>query len=241
MTNKLPIDSLVNTWNSLTGEVMKRLPIDQLTNTLLQWFSVSDSQVAEILEKVRQELPTTEALLIGKPQTGKSSIIRGITGVSAEIVGQGFRPHTQNTQRYTYPAEDLPLLIFTDTVGFRGCLSTHRRGNRRIIGRFSRKQGSAQVFIVTVKIDDFATDSLLEITKQLRQKYPKIPCLLAVTCLHQLYPPHTVDHPPYPPDCEDINRAYQEIKETFKDLYDNSVLIELYPQGIRNGFFFFFL
>lgn len=51
MTNKLPIDSLVNTWNSLTGKVMKRLPIDQLTNTVLQWFSVSDSQVAEILEK----------------------------------------------------------------------------------------------------------------------------------------------------------------------------------------------
>lgn len=226
MTNKLPIDSLVNTWNSLTGEVMKRLPIDQLTNTVLQWFSVSDSQVAEILEKVRQELPTTEALLIGKPQTGKSSIIRGITGVSAEIVGQGFRPHTQNTQRYTYPAEDLPLLIFTDTVGLGDAYQHTDKVIAELLADLAENTGRAQVLIVTVKIDDFATDSLLEITKQLRQKYPKIPCLLAVTCLHQLYPPNTVDHPPYPPDFEDINRAYQEIKETFKDLYDNSVLID---------------
>lgn len=226
MTNKLPIDSLVNTWNSLTGEVMKRLPIDQLTNTVLQWFSVSDSQVAEILEKVRQELPTTEALLIGKPQTGKSSIIRGITGVSAEIVGQGFRPHTENTQRYTYPAEDLPLLIFTDTVGLGDTYQHTETIIAELLADLAENTGRAQVLIVTVKIDDFATDSLLEITKQLRQKYAKIPCLLAVTCLHQLYPPNTADHPPYPPDFEDINRTYQEIKETFKDLYDNSALID---------------
>ena len=77
----------------------------------------SSLQVAEILETIRAELPTTEALLLGKPQAGKSSIVRGLTGVSAEIIGQGFRPHTQNTQRYAYPANDLPLLIFTDTVG----------------------------------------------------------------------------------------------------------------------------
>lgn len=226
MTNKLPIDSLVNTWNSLTGEVMKRLPIDQLTNTVLQWFSVSDSQVAAILEKVRQELPTTEALLIGKPQTGKSSIIRGITGVSAEIVGQGFRPHTQNTQRYTYPAEDLPLLIFTDTVGLGDAYQHTETIIAELLADLAENTGKAQVFIVTVKINDFATDSLREITKQLRQKYPKIPCLLAVTCLHELYPVNTSDHPLYPPDFEDINRAYQEIKETFKDLYDSSVLID---------------
>jgi uncharacterized protein (DUF697 family)/predicted GTPase len=226
MTNKLPLDSLVNTWNSLTGEVMKRLPLDQLTNTVLQWFSVSDSQVAAILEKVRQELPTTEALLIGKPQTGKSSIIRGITGVSAEMVGQGFRPHTQNTQRYTYPAEDLPLLIFTDTVGLGDAYQHTEAIIAELLADLAENKGKAQVFIVTVKINDFATDSLREITKQLRQKYPKIPCLLAVTCLHELYPVNIEDHPVYPPDFEDINRAYQEIKETFKDLYDNSVLVD---------------
>ena len=38
---------------------------------------MSDTQVAEILETIRAELPTTEALLLGKPQAGKSSIVRG--------------------------------------------------------------------------------------------------------------------------------------------------------------------
>jgi predicted AAA+ superfamily ATPase len=105
-------------WNNATANLTKLLPVEQAAQTVVQWFSVSEAQVAEILEAVRAELPTTEALLIGKPQAGKSSIVRGLTGVSAEIVGQGFRPHTQHTERYAYPSSDLPLLIFTDTVGW---------------------------------------------------------------------------------------------------------------------------
>ena len=87
-------------WNDTTTRLVQLLPVEQLAQTVVQWFSVSEEQVAEILETVRAELPTTEALLIGKPQAGKSSIVRGLTGVSAEIVGQGFRPHTQHTERY---------------------------------------------------------------------------------------------------------------------------------------------
>ncbi|MGB3495694.1 MAG: hypothetical protein WBA57_23395, partial [Elainellaceae cyanobacterium] len=81
-------------WKSTTSRVGTLLPINPFT----RWFQVSESEIAEILARVRQNLPTTEALLIGKPQAGKSSIVRGLTGVSAEIVGQGFRPHTQNTE-----------------------------------------------------------------------------------------------------------------------------------------------
>ncbi|MEG3436570.1 50S ribosome-binding GTPase [Pannus brasiliensis CCIBt3594] len=226
MNNKLPIDSLVNTWNSVTGEVAKRLPVDRLANSIVQWFSVSDSQVAEILEKARSELPTTEALLIGKPQTGKSSIVRALTGVSAEIVGQGFRPHTRNTQRYIYPSEDLPLLVFTDTVG----LGDVDQDTEALIGELfadlAEKTGKARVFILTVKSNDFATDSLKAIAKQLREKHPEIPCLLAVTCLHEIYPPEIENHPDYPPDFPDIQRAYEELQKTFAGLFDRSVLID---------------
>ena len=110
-------DGIHAVWNQTTAKIMQLLPVDRAAQTIVNWFSVSDERVAEILATVRAELPTTEALLIGKPQAGKSSIVRGLTGVSAEIVGQGFRPHTQHTQRYAYPTNDLPLLIFTDTVG----------------------------------------------------------------------------------------------------------------------------
>ena len=111
------VNHLANLWNTTTTGLHKLRPIEKLTQGMLKGFSVNEEQIAEILDKIRAELPTTEALLIGKPQAGKSSIVRGLTGVSPDIIGQGFRPHTQYTQRYAYPAQDLPLLIFTDTVG----------------------------------------------------------------------------------------------------------------------------
>lgn len=90
---------------------------DLKPNRALGFFSVDEEKLREILEQVRSELPTTEAILMGKPQTGKSSVVRALTGGDATMVGQGFRPHTQHTTRYAYPNEDLPLLTFVDTVG----------------------------------------------------------------------------------------------------------------------------
>lgn len=203
-------------------ETLTKLPLEQFT----QWFSVNETQVAEILEKVRSELPTTEALLLGKPQVGKSSIIRGLTGVSADIIGQGFRPHTQHTERYAYPSVDLPLLIFTDTVGLGDVKQNTETIIEELTKELEQETNCARILILTIKINDFATDTLRQIAQQLRQKYPNIPCLLAVTCLHELYPANLEDHPAYPPDLADIQRAYDEIKLDFTGLYDRSVLID---------------
>ncbi|MBC1238842.1 GTPase family protein [Nostoc sp. 2RC] len=213
-------------WNKATTNLTQFLPVEQVAQTVIQWFSVSEAQVAEILEKVRAELPTTQALLVGKPQAGKSSIVRGLTGVSAEIVGQGFRPHTQHTQRYAYPSNDLPLLIFTDTVGLGDVNQDTQTIIQELLGDLEQETRSARILILTVKINDFATDSLRQIAQQLRQQYPDIPCLLAVTCLHEVYPPDTVDHPAYPPDFEEVNRAFTLIQETFAGLCDRCVLID---------------
>ncbi|MDJ1179036.1 50S ribosome-binding GTPase [Roseofilum sp. BLCC_M91] len=181
-----------------------------------QWFKVSEEQIAEILDRVRSELPTTEALLIGKPQTGKSSIVRGLTGVSAEIVGQGFRPHTQHTERYAYPSEDLPLLIFTDTVGLGDVEQDTDRIIEELAQELEGKTVGARVLILTVKINDFATDTLRQVVQKLRQKYPQVPCLLAITCLHELYPADVENHPVYPPEFESLQRAASAIEEGLK-------------------------
>ncbi len=179
--------------NDATNQIKKLLPIDRVAQTAVDWFSVSEERVAEILATVRDELPTTEAWLIGKPQAGKSSIVRGLTGVSATIIGQGFRPHTQHTERYAYPSEDLPLLIFTDTVG----LGDLKRETQEIVGELEaelqQQSQRARILILTVKINDFAIETLTEIARQIRDKYPSIPCLLAVTCLHEIYPPEVAD------------------------------------------------
>lgn len=221
-----PVARTLTTWNSATGNLLKLLPVDQVAQTIVKWFSVSEDQVAEILETVRAELPTTEALLIGKPQAGKSSIVRGLTGVSAEIVGQGFRPHTQHTERYAYPSSDLPLLIFTDTVGLGDVNQDTEAIIQELVGDLQESDRRARVLILTIKINDFATDTLRHIAQQLRKKYPEIPCLLAVTCLHEVYPPNAADHPPYPPDFAEVNRAFTTIQQTFADVCDRSVLID---------------
>jgi uncharacterized protein (DUF697 family)/GTP-binding protein EngB required for normal cell division len=220
--------SWVNNWKNWTSrnidDATRRfkslIPVDYVTEKATGWFSVSDEQVAEILATVRAKLPTTEALLIGKPQAGKSSIVRGLTGVSAEIIGQGFRPHTQNTERYAYPSEELPLLIFTDTVG----LGDINQNTQSLIDDLEQELNQAsqraRILILTVKINDFATDTLRQIAQQLRQNHPDIPCLLAVTCLHEAYPSTVVNHPKYPPDYEAVNRAFETIQKDFKQLCD---------------------
>lgn len=220
------VQGIAESWNRTTQHLKRVFPTQSIAKTFVQWFSVNETQIAEILETVRAELPTTEALLIGKPQAGKSSIVRGLTGVSSEIVGQGFRPHTQHTERYAYPSNDLPLLIFKDTVGLGDINQNTDTLIQELIGDLQQETQKARVLILTVKINDFATDTLRTIAQALRKKYPNIPCLLAVTCLHELYPPPIDNHSDYPPDIEDINRAFAELKLAFKGLYNQSVLID---------------
>lgn len=223
-----PLSRFVTT----SGDRLKKLlPLEPIKAKLLSSFWVDEAEIAEILTQLRSELPTTEALLIGKPQSGKSSIVRGLTGASAEIVGQGFQPHTQNMSRYAYPSEELPLLIFTDTVGL-GDVS-HNTDNliQELKAELAPPTDTAQtpaakVLILTVKITDFATDTLQQIVQALRKAYPTIPCLLVVTCLHEVYPNPSEDHPPYPPDQDAVKRAFEAIKRSFDPWIDGAVMID---------------
>jgi len=208
------------------SEATKRVSIESIARTVTGWFRVDEAEMQEILQKVRSELPTTEALLVGKPQSGKSSIVRGLTGVSAEIVGQGFRPHTQYTQQYNYPTQDLPLLVFTDTVGLGDGTQETSEVIRELVGELQPDETRAKVLILTVRINDFATDTLKQIASRIRAKHPEVPCLLAVTCLHELYPADVTDHPEYPPSFADLDRAFSAIQQNFAGLFDRAVLID---------------
>jgi uncharacterized protein (DUF697 family) len=235
--NKLQIKDI---FHKTKSRLSKLIRIGKIAEKTVNLFKVDDAKVAEILEAIRAELPTTEAILIGKPQAGKSSIVRGLTGVSPEIIGEGFRPHTTHTQRYAYPSDDLPLLIFKDTVGLGDVsqdigmiiqeliddlapqINSDSPKDRPLTSRTTK----SYVLILTVKINDFATDTLREIVKKLRETYPQIPCLLALTCLHEAYPTLEQDHPPYPPDFLEVQRSFLTTQENFQGLFEKAVLID---------------
>jgi uncharacterized protein (DUF697 family)/predicted GTPase len=221
------VDKTRDLFGGAFSNVGKVLPVQQVTDTVIGWFSVDDAEIAGILQKVRSELPTTEAILVGKPQAGKSSIVRGLTGVSAEIVGQGFRPHTRFTERYSYPTDDLPLLVFTDTVGLGDGTQETTEVIGELVGEIQENEETrAKVLILTVKITDFATDTLRQIAGRIRQQHPEVPCLLVVTCLHELYSSDVVDHPAYPPDYEDVDRAFAALQKGFQGLFDRAIQID---------------
>jgi uncharacterized protein (DUF697 family)/predicted GTPase len=213
-----------------------RQTVQKTSQWFTQWFQVSETDLQQILEQVRQSLPITEVILIGKAQTGKSSIIQAMTGASAEIIGQGFRPHTAHTQRYAYPTEDLTLLNFIDTVGLGEGLKDPAAAIQELQGILKggnlpdHSQPAAQVLIATAKISDFAMDAIHRLLQALRQEYPQVPCLLVVTCLHDLYPSAassaTSEHPAYPPNTPEIQRAYAALQAQFSGLYDGAVLID---------------
>lgn len=208
-------------------------PLRKGSESFGQFFQVDEQEVAAVLERVRATFPTTEVILIGKPQSGKSSIIRSMTGATVDIIGQGFRPHTAHTQQYAYPTDALPLIYFTDTMGLGE--ATENRSDPmdelvQLLGtqkdKSSALPAAAKVIILTVKLNDFATDFLQQVMTQIREVYPEIPCLLAVTCLHELYPASVEGHPAYPPSYPDVNRAQSALQAQFLDLYDGSVLVD---------------
>ncbi|MBW4461559.1 MAG: 50S ribosome-binding GTPase [Nodosilinea sp. WJT8-NPBG4] len=213
---------VLEAWQLLRDRLSQLRPDQQLS----RWFNIDDDKVVEILAAVREQLPTTEALLIGKPQAGKSSIVRGLTGVSADIIGQGFKPHTQNTQRYAYPSEDLPLLIFTDTVGLGDVTQATEAIIAELVNNLNSETRTARILVLTVKINDFATDTLRQIAARLRQQFPTVPCLLVVTSSHEVYPPELDNHPPYPPELEAVQRPFQAVQANFEGLVDRTVLID---------------
>ena len=207
-------------------------PIRQGSQSLKRYFQIDEQEVAAILERVKATLPTTEVILIGKPQSGKSSIIRSLTGATQDIIGQGFRPHTAHTQQYAYPTEDLPLLYFTDTMGLGEAQQDTPDPMTELSQlltpphRLTANTPSAKVIILTVKLNDFATDFLQNVISHLREQHPEVPCLLAITCVHDLYASQIENHPAYPPADAEVLRAFAALQTQFEGICDRSVLID---------------
>ena len=144
------------------------------------------------LSRVRQGLPPPVIWLIGKVQSGKTSIIRALTGAERAQIGSGFAPCTRWAARYDFPQADFPLAVFLDTRGL-GEAGYDPRDDLEVF------QTEAHMLLVVVNAMDMALEHLLMTLNTLLRARPSWPVVVAQTTLHHGYPPGQLDHVhPYP-------------------------------------------
>lgn len=202
-------------------------------STLRSLFSQSarEEQVRQHLLKLREQLPTPVFWLLGKTQSGKTSLIRFLTGAADAQIGQGFKPCTRFSRRYPFPSEQTPLVTFLDTRG----LEEAGYDPQEDLAAFDSE---AHVVVVTAKALDHAQEGVVRALKTIRDARPDRPVVLVLTCLHEAYPQQ--QHPtPYPFDRsgavpEDLRRSLAEQERRFAGLVNAVVPVDLTP--VEEGF-----
>src|ERR1700724_2595989 len=121
-----------------------------------RWFSFgrSTAELEDRLDQMRQRVPVPLFWLFGKTQSGKTSVIKFLTGADGAEIGQGFRPCTRFSRRYDFPSPQAPLLSFLDTRG----LDEPGYDPAEDLAGFNDR---AHVVIVTVKALDHAQENLV--------------------------------------------------------------------------------
>ena len=153
---------------------------------------VSDEELDRRLQRVRQELPEPVFWLLGKAQSGKTSIVRALTGSSRAEIGGGFRPCTRTSSLYAFPDETQHFVQFLDTRGL-GEVDYDPVEDIRVLERQSH------CLIVVIKAMDHALRSVLEPLAKIRKSHAHWPVVVVQTGLHEGYPSSGLRHvEPYP-------------------------------------------
>jgi len=192
-----------------------------------------EAALRDHLERLRDKLPVPVFWLYGKTQSGKTTLIKYLTGADEAEIGRGFRPCTRFSREYPFPTDEAPLLRFLDTRG----LDEPGYDPAEDLARFNDQ---AHVVVVTVKALDHAQENVLKNLRVLRKAQPGRPVVLVLTCLHEAYPQQ--QHPlPYPfsdngqllptdkPVSEELLRSLEEQRRRFEGLVDRVVAVDLTP------------
>lgn len=137
-----------------------------------------DTELEAEVQQLRARTPVPTIWMLGKTGSGKSSIVRYLTGAESATIGEGFRPETKASKRFDFPDAGDPLLTFVDTRG----LGEVDYEPDEDIERFSR---SSELMIVTVRVTDHALECLLGPLRRIRKDAPQRPVILALSCLHE--------------------------------------------------------
>lgn len=191
-----------------------------------------DAKVDEALREARARLPIPVFWLLGKAQSGKTSIIRALTRSDAATIGDGFRPCTRTASVYSFPDESTAFLRFLDTRG----LGEAAYDPSEDIAQFQER---AHLLLIVVKAMDHALQPVLEPLKKIRKLKPDWPVIVVQSTLHEGYP-RGMGHPqPYPfagnalPGSlpADLARSLASQREAFGKLADRFVPIDFTRPG----------
>ena len=153
---------------------------------------VSPQQLQQCLDQVRQVLPAPVFWLLGKAQSGKTSIIRAITGSSRAEIGNGFRPCTRTARLYCFPSEPDCFVRFLDTRGL-GEVAYDPAEDLRVL------EDQSHCLVVVIKAMDHAQRCVVDAVRTILQHHPHWPLVVVQTALHEGYPtaetPHILPYP----------------------------------------------
>ena len=151
---------------------------------LKSWFgfgTLSDEQFERQRDELLKKTPVPVIWLFGKTGSGKSSIVRYLTGATAAEIGNGFRPQTKTSSEYDFPTSDQPIVKFLDTRG----LGETGYDPAEDLAAFDAQ---THVIVVVARVMDHALAELIAPLKKVRAARPTRPIVLALTCLHEAYP-----------------------------------------------------
>ncbi|HVS38034.1 MAG TPA: DUF697 domain-containing protein [Gemmataceae bacterium] len=204
-------------------------------------FTIADrtNRIQKQLDRIRDRLAVPVFWLFGKTQSGKTSIVKYLTGADRAEIGKGYQPCTRFSSLYQFPTPEAPLAMFLDTRG----LDEPGYDPKEDLDRFNDE---AHVIVGVVKVMDHAQENVLKHLRTLRQAQRRRPVVLVLTCLHEAYPqqqhptPYPFDdkgeptEPTTPPVPEDLLRSVAEQRRRFGDLVDRVALVDLTP--VEEGF-----
>src|SRR5262245_10435121 len=187
----------------------------------------TDAEFQKRLEDLRRKEPVPVFWLFGKTQSGKTTVVRYLTGATDAEIGSGFQPCTRFSRKYDFPNSDAQLLEFLDTRG----VDEPGYDQGEDLRQFN---DAAHLVVVTVKALDHAQENIVNHLRVVREARPERPVLLLLTCLHEAYPQqqhpsyafraYRGDEPIIPPDAPatltELLRSLEQQRRRFAGLVD---------------------
>jgi uncharacterized protein (DUF697 family) len=159
-----------------------------------------DASSAPVSDRARRLAPVV--WLVGKVQSGKTSIVRTLTGASDAEIGAGYRACTRTARIFDFPTE-APIIRFLDTRGL-GEVAYDPAAD------IAYCEDRAHLILAVIKALDAEQSAVVDAVRAARARHPEWPVIVAQTSLHEGYPPGQGHVLPYPFDGDDAANAVPE-------------------------------